>query len=155
MRGYLCGGINGLSDSEAMDWREQAKLDIPEIEWVDPMARDYRGKESENVREIVESDLADIASCDIVNCMLPVIWMMQVLKKKRGRRVTRPPINQIGSTKVVCTCCGVYLASKRMSCAPCHSTLVPSARRFSLPSTMVRKWLPANCPILLEKLHAP
>jgi len=49
-----------------MDWRERAKRDIPEIEWVDPMARDYRGRESENVREIVESDIADIASCDII-----------------------------------------------------------------------------------------
>jgi len=47
------------------------------------------------------------------------------------------------------------IASKRMVCAPSQSTLVPSARRFSRPSTIVRKWLPASCPILLAKQHEP
>ena len=91
MRGYLCGGINGLSDAEAMDWRERAKVEIPRIEWVDPMARDYRGRESENVRQIVESDLADIASCDIL-----LVWaerpswgtaMEIVYARQAGKRI--------------------------------------------------------------------
>ena len=58
---YLAGGINGLSDAAATDWREKAKALIPrEIAVLDPMSRDYRGKEDEHVEEIVKGDLADI-----------------------------------------------------------------------------------------------
>lgn len=46
-------------------------------------------------------------------------------------------------------------ASKRTSCAPCQITMVPRWRKLSLPSTIVRKWLPASCPTLLAKLQAP
>jgi urease accessory protein len=38
---------------------------------------------------------------------------------------------------------------------PPQSTSTPSGRRFSWPSTMVRKWLPASCPTLLEKEQLP
>ena len=41
-----------------------------------------------------------------------------------------------------------------MSCAPDHSTSLPRLARFSLPSTMVRKWLPASWPTLLAKRTA-
>ena len=63
---YLCGPINGCNDSECKDWREYAKLIIRKA--IDPMARDYRGRELEPgiVREIVENDKADIESCDWV-----------------------------------------------------------------------------------------
>ena len=50
---------------------------------------------------------------------------------------------------------GHSTSSKRTGCAPCQSTCLPSAGRCSRPSVMVRKWLPASWPILLEKLQAP
>lgn len=56
---YLCGGINGLSDSDARDWREFAKANLS-TPTLDPMRRDYRGREDESVKEIVIGDLADI-----------------------------------------------------------------------------------------------
>jgi hypothetical protein len=66
---YLCGGINGLSDADAKNWRELAKLSLPQT--LDPMRRDYRGKEADNVREIVRGDLCDVANCDVVLAMCP------------------------------------------------------------------------------------
>lgn len=64
---YLCGGINGLDDAEAKDWRSQATHFLDGVaRVVDPMARDYRGVELDNVDEIVRGDLADIDSCDVI-----------------------------------------------------------------------------------------
>lgn len=60
----MCGPINGCSDEEAMTWREWFKTYGTGFEYVDPMKRDYRGKESENYREIVELDKRDIKGCD-------------------------------------------------------------------------------------------
>lgn len=58
---YLAGGINGLSDADAMDWRAEATALLGGPDKVlDPMARDYRGKEDENVDQIVEGDKDDI-----------------------------------------------------------------------------------------------
>lgn len=69
---YLAGGINGLSDSDATDWRTEAKRLLPrEIGVLDPMSRDYRGKEDENVEDIVKGDLADIAQCEAVIAYCP------------------------------------------------------------------------------------
>lgn len=63
----LCGGINGLSDAEAKDWREQAKAAFKDKLFVlDPMRRDYRGKEDESVSAIVRGDLADIEKSDVL-----------------------------------------------------------------------------------------
>ena len=62
---YLCGPINGCTDSEAKDWREFVKS-----QWsgttLDPMRRDYRGREHESVNEIVELDKIDVLKCDVV-----------------------------------------------------------------------------------------
>lgn len=69
MKVYLCGGINGLSDSDAKDWREQAKVMLAPLETLDPMRRDYRGVEAANVHEIVHGDLKDISECDVVLAM--------------------------------------------------------------------------------------
>lgn len=66
MKGYLAGAINGMSDAEANGWRGEAKALMPEVEWLDPMRRDYRGREAENVEDIVRGDLADIAACDVL-----------------------------------------------------------------------------------------
>ena len=62
---YLCGGINGLSDSECRDWREIAKS-LLHAETRDPMRRDYRGIEDAHVTDIVVGDLADINDSDFV-----------------------------------------------------------------------------------------
>lgn len=69
MRVYLCGPINGRTDADAKDWREEAKRWLPNT--IDPMARDYRGRELEPgiAAEIVENDKADISACDALLVM--------------------------------------------------------------------------------------
>lgn len=62
---YLCGGINGLSDAQCRDWREVAK-GLLLTETLDPMRRDYRGREDDSVVEIVNGDLRDIRDSDYV-----------------------------------------------------------------------------------------
>lgn len=61
---YLCGPINGRSDSDCKDWREAAKAVLPNT--IDPMRRDYRGKEAVAHREIVELDKIDVANADVL-----------------------------------------------------------------------------------------
>lgn len=65
---YLCGGINALSDADAKDWREEAKSILYPAGFVvlDPMRRDFRGKEEANVAAIVQGDLFDIGASDIL-----------------------------------------------------------------------------------------
>lgn len=72
MTTYLCGGINGLSDADCRDWRESAKSTLVG-ETLDPMRRDYRGREDESVRDIVMGDLHDIqdSDCVLVNAVRP------------------------------------------------------------------------------------
>lgn len=65
MKVYLCGGINGLSDQECLDWRDTAKAMISG-ETLDPMRRDYRGTENNFVDQIVKGDLEDIEDCSAV-----------------------------------------------------------------------------------------
>ena len=66
---YLCGGINGLADAECKDWREYAKTRLSRT--LDPMRRDYRGRESECVDEIVRGDIIDIDNSHVVLAMCP------------------------------------------------------------------------------------
>lgn len=61
MKTYLCGPINGCTDEECKDWREAAKKELSDT--VDPMVRDYRGREDECMKEIVELDKKDIDGC--------------------------------------------------------------------------------------------
>jgi nucleoside 2-deoxyribosyltransferase len=61
---YLCGPINGCTDEECKDWREAVKAKWPDA--IDPMRRDYRGKEDESVKQIVELDKIDIMNSDVV-----------------------------------------------------------------------------------------
>jgi nucleoside 2-deoxyribosyltransferase len=60
---YLCGPINGRSDDDCKGWREDVKS-----KWtgdcLDPMRRDYRGREHEAIAEIVEFDKLDIDGVD-------------------------------------------------------------------------------------------
>lgn len=72
-----CGGIAHGSYSRRMkvylagppyaeEYRRRAGALVDQIGWeaVDPMRRDYRGRTEGNEAEIVESDLAEIDSCD-------------------------------------------------------------------------------------------
>jgi hypothetical protein len=72
-RVYLCGPINGCTDAQCKDWREFAKSKLNS--WTDPMRRDYRGREGDFYREIVELDKVDVRECDIVlaNCPMPSV----------------------------------------------------------------------------------
>lgn len=70
MKIYLCGPINGCSDDQAMTWREWFKGN-GKANWifVDPTKRDYRGKEAEDYREIVDMDKLDVRSVDVLVVM--------------------------------------------------------------------------------------
>lgn len=64
---YLCGGINGLSDADAKDWREEAKAALQTMfNILDPMRRDFRGQEEQNASAIVNSDKFDIKRSQII-----------------------------------------------------------------------------------------
>lgn len=62
---YLAGPINGCTDDEANGWRESFMTRLPTYGFLDPMERDYRGREDECINEIVELDKSDINDCDI------------------------------------------------------------------------------------------
>lgn len=90
---YLAGPINGKSDDECMGWRRTATETLGNFghEVLDPMSRDYRGKEDDNAEAIVEGDLEDIFSCDVVlvNANSPS-WgtsMELVYAKQYGKQV--------------------------------------------------------------------
>ena len=61
---YLCGQINGCTDAECNDWRAAVKEHFPAS--IDPMKRDYRGREAESYREIVELDKRDVRRAGLV-----------------------------------------------------------------------------------------
>lgn len=64
---YLAGSINGQDDSECRAWRESAKAALSgHYRCLDPMRRDYRGREHDHARKIVEGDIYDINAADIV-----------------------------------------------------------------------------------------
>jgi nucleoside 2-deoxyribosyltransferase len=63
MKLYLCGPINGCTDEEANGWRDLVKSLWPG-ETIDPMRRDYRGREDQCADEIVEFDKIDIMRAD-------------------------------------------------------------------------------------------
>jgi hypothetical protein len=64
---YLCGAINGKSDAECNEWRTGAKRLLGDSFIVaDPMDRDYRGQEDQNVEEIVHGDIADVDAADFI-----------------------------------------------------------------------------------------
>lgn len=64
---YLCGAINGCTDAECKDWRAMAtEVLSPHAAILDPMRRDYRGREDDSVNEIVHGDYEDIAAATVV-----------------------------------------------------------------------------------------
>jgi len=64
---YLCGPINGRTDEDATVWRESVKT-TGNFECLDPMRRDYRGRELEPgiAAEIVAGDIEDIQAADAI-----------------------------------------------------------------------------------------
>lgn len=88
---YLAGAINGCSDDEATGWREQFKSMMPGNGFLDPMDRDYRGNEDENVEAIVRGDMADIliSDCVVAYCPRPSWGTGMELRfaHERGRKV--------------------------------------------------------------------
>ena len=66
MKIYLCGPINGCTDEECKDWREMIKQQLGAENCIDPMRRDYRGREDQNVNELVELDQIDVLTSDVV-----------------------------------------------------------------------------------------
>jgi len=87
---YLCGPINGCTDEECKDWRAYVAAAYSG-HCIDPMVRDYRGREAEAFREIVELDKIDVTEADIilVNYDKPSVGTsMEVLYAwERGKRV--------------------------------------------------------------------
>lgn len=66
MKVYLAGPINGCTDAQANDWRDLATAALPGCDVLNPMRRDYRGHETEHVAELVEADIVDVLSADVV-----------------------------------------------------------------------------------------
>lgn len=71
---YLCGPINGCTDDECKTWRDICR-EVFSIQHscrsIDPMRRDYRGKEQESVAEIVQLDKRDVRRCDAMLAYCP------------------------------------------------------------------------------------
>lgn len=65
---YLCGPIQNCTDTECVAWREEAKRLWPGVA-LDPLRRDYRGKELDNPEKLVSDDLNDIDNSDAL-----VVW---------------------------------------------------------------------------------
>ena len=88
---YLAGPINGCTDAEALDWRNDLTERLKGHNVISPMTRDYRGKEDENVEDIVNGDKADIRASDLVvaYCPFPSVGTsMEVLYAwNRGKRI--------------------------------------------------------------------
>lgn len=95
MKVYLGGPIKGCTDEEARGWRTEVKaiFDAAGIGWLDPMERDYRGRELEPgiAREIVEGDKLDISQCHalLMNAPKPSVGTsMEILYGwERGKKV--------------------------------------------------------------------
>lgn len=74
MNVYLAGPINGCTDDEANTWREwfEGQVELSHdvtFRWINPMVRDYRGRECDSYREIVDLDKRDIESSDFLVVM--------------------------------------------------------------------------------------
>lgn len=95
MKVYLCGPIMGCTDSECNDWRKEVKTALPNT--LDPMDRDYRGREDVAYKEIVELDKLDIMKSDalLVNFPFPSVGTcMEILFAWEQRKliaIVAPP----------------------------------------------------------------
>lgn len=101
---YLGGPINGMTDEQASGWRNQVRPILDQAGFLvsDPMVRDYRGREDECVKEIVELDKKDIQQADILlmSCPRPSIgtamevyfaWTIRMASTKYKRIIAVVP----------------------------------------------------------------
>lgn len=89
MKVYLAGPINGCTDEECKSWREAAKARLPDT--LDPMRRDYKGREDDCAAEIVEGDKVDIALSDalLINFPQPSVGTcMELMYAYLSRKIT-------------------------------------------------------------------
>ena len=65
---YLAGPIHGMTDIGCKLWRAEAAalLGVHDVEVVDPMTRDFRGREEEFADDLVAADKEDIERSDVV-----------------------------------------------------------------------------------------
>lgn len=65
---YLAGPIQGMTDLECKVWRQEARVPLERRGCVviDPLDRDYRGREDEHAEEIVDGDKDAIEQCDLL-----------------------------------------------------------------------------------------
>lgn len=88
---YLAGPINGTTDAEMHNWRNDLIKRLPNTRFIDPTTRDYRGTEDQNIAAIVEHDKDDIDRCELVVAYCPkpsVGTSMEILYAwQQGQRV--------------------------------------------------------------------
>lgn len=94
MKFYLAGGIYGLGDGAARDWRAQVTTLLAALGHTvaDPMRRDYRGKERGYESEIVNGDIADIAACDALFAMCLVPSWGTAMELRIAYTISKPVI---------------------------------------------------------------
>lgn len=89
MKIYLCGPIQNRTTEDCTVWRNWATQMWPG-ETLDPLRRDYRGREHENIPQLVNEDLLDIDNSDgllvyydkpSVGSSMEVFYAHHVLKK--------------------------------------------------------------------------
>lgn len=68
---YLAGPMQGCTDAEMNDWRQELIQRMPNTRFIDPTRRDYRGIEDTNVEAIVEQDKEDIDACELIVAYCP------------------------------------------------------------------------------------
>ena len=86
---YLSGPILGCTDEECKNWRRHAKLNLTSPA-IDPMIRDYRGRQQDFVKEIVEQDKRDIDMCThlLVNYDKPSVGTsMEILYAWENKKI--------------------------------------------------------------------
>lgn len=91
---YLAGGIHGLRDSQCKAWRDHATTVLCRAGFavLDPLRRDYRGREDSFVRDLVRFDLFDVSRAThvLVNVCRPSWGTAMELAYSRmlpGRRI--------------------------------------------------------------------
>lgn len=64
---YLAGPIAGCDDHECKDWRDiLCTTYASDHKFLNPLRRDYRGRERGNIPAIIQLDKKDIRQCDLM-----------------------------------------------------------------------------------------
>lgn len=94
MRVYLAG------PPFAEEYRRRAEALVRAAGWepVDPMRRDFRGRTEGNEREIVEGDLAEIDSCDVVLAAFTAPDEGTAMEAWYAHRAGKPVVAYTGGT---------------------------------------------------------